>query len=79
MCSLSAVPFGDLGFIFYELKLVGEIVRLVINNLDWLTNGPQGISRIDRPEFFGLVLQSPSDFFYFLLCFRFFFLFLGFF
>jgi branched-chain amino acid transport system permease protein len=46
----------------------GEIVRLVINNLDWLTNGPQGISRIDRPEFFGLVLQSPSDFFYFLLC-----------
>jgi branched-chain amino acid transport system permease protein len=46
----------------------GEIIRLVINNLDWLTNGPQGISRIDRPEFFGLVLQSPRDFFYFLLC-----------
>jgi hypothetical protein len=46
----------------------GEIIRLVINNLDWLTNGPQGISRIDRPEFLGLVLQSPRDFFYFLLC-----------
>jgi branched-chain amino acid transport system permease protein len=45
----------------------GEIVRLLLNNLDVLTNGPQGISRIDRPDFFGLVLQSPRDFFYFLL------------
>ena len=45
----------------------GEIIRLLINNADWLTNGPQGISRIDRPELFGLVLQSPRDFFYFLL------------
>jgi branched-chain amino acid transport system permease protein len=45
----------------------GEIIRLLINNADWLTNGPQGISRIDRPELFGLVLQTPRDFFYFLL------------
>jgi branched-chain amino acid transport system permease protein len=45
----------------------GEIIRLLINNLDWLTNGPQGISRIDRPGLFGLLLESPRDFFYFLL------------
>lgn len=45
----------------------GEIVRLLINNLDVLTNGPQGVSRIDPPELFGLVLQSPRDFFYLLL------------
>jgi branched-chain amino acid transport system permease protein len=45
----------------------GEIVRLLMNNLDWLTNGPQGISRIDRPELLGLPLSSPRDFFYFLL------------
>ena len=45
----------------------GEIVRLLINNLDILTNGPQGISRIDPPDLFGFVLQSPRDFFYLLL------------
>src|SRR6185295_9298672 len=45
----------------------GEIIRLLLNNLDVLTNGPQGISRIDRPDLFGVVLQSPRDFFYFLL------------
>jgi branched-chain amino acid transport system permease protein len=32
--------------------------------MDWLTNGPQGISRIDPPRIFGLALQSPRDFFY---------------
>ena len=45
----------------------GEIIRLFLNNLDVLTNGPQGISRIDPPHLFGLVLQSPRDFFYFLM------------
>jgi branched-chain amino acid transport system permease protein len=45
----------------------GEIIRLFLNNLDILTNGPQGISRIDPPHLFGLVLQSPRDFFYFLM------------
>jgi branched-chain amino acid transport system permease protein len=45
----------------------GEIIRLFINNLDLLTNGPQGISRIDPPHLLGIVLQSPRDFFYFLL------------
>ena len=45
----------------------GEIVRLLINNLDILTNGPQGISRIDPPDLFGIVLRSPLDFFYLLL------------
>jgi branched-chain amino acid transport system permease protein len=42
----------------------GEIIRLFINNMDWLTNGPQGISRIDPPHLFGLTFQSPRDFFY---------------
>jgi len=48
----------------------GEIVRIFFNNLSRpinITNGPQGISRIDPPHLFGLVLQSPRDFFYFLM------------
>jgi branched-chain amino acid transport system permease protein len=42
----------------------GEIIRLLMNNMDWLTNGPQGISRIDPPHLLGFTLQSPRDFFY---------------
>jgi branched-chain amino acid transport system permease protein len=45
----------------------GEIIRMLLNNLDWLTNGPQGISRIDQPEIFGIPLEKPQDFFVLLL------------
>ena len=42
----------------------GEIIRILMNNLDWLTNGPQGISRIRPPEIFGWALTTPLDFLY---------------
>jgi branched-chain amino acid transport system permease protein len=45
----------------------GEITRLLMNNLVWMTNGPQGISRIDQPYLFGFMLRTPSDFFFLLL------------
>jgi len=45
----------------------GEIIRLFLNNLDRLTNGPQGISRIDQPHIFGLALATPQDFLWLLL------------
>jgi branched-chain amino acid transport system permease protein len=45
----------------------GEIIRLFLNNLDRLTNGPQGISRIDQPHIFGFALATPQDFFWLLL------------
>jgi branched-chain amino acid transport system permease protein len=45
----------------------GEIVRLLMNNLVWITNGPQGISRIDQPLLFGFALKTPRDFFLLLL------------
>jgi branched-chain amino acid transport system permease protein len=45
----------------------GEIIRLLLNNLDWLTNGPQGISRIDEPRIFGVAFAEPRDFFWLLL------------
>jgi branched-chain amino acid transport system permease protein len=45
----------------------GEIIRLLMNNLTWMTNGPQGISRIDEPFLFGAGLNTPKDFFRLLL------------
>lgn len=44
----------------------GEIIRLLMNNLNWLTNGPQGIARIDPPNLFGWQLTTPFDFLVFL-------------
>jgi branched-chain amino acid transport system permease protein len=45
----------------------GEIIRLLLNNLGWMTNGPQGISRIDQPHLFGFGLNTPKEFFALLL------------
>lgn len=45
----------------------GEIIRLLVNNLDGVTNGPQGISRIDEATLFGWTLQTPLDFLYLLV------------
>jgi branched-chain amino acid transport system permease protein len=39
----------------------GEIVRIVLNNLGDLTGGPDGISRIPRPELFGIELKLQGD------------------
>jgi branched-chain amino acid transport system permease protein len=44
-----------------------EIIRLLMNNLVPVTNGPQGISRIDQPFLFGLALRTPRDFLLLLL------------
>ena len=45
----------------------GEIVRIVLNNLNQLTNGPQGISLIDTPDIFGYKLSTPVHIYYLLL------------
>jgi branched-chain amino acid transport system permease protein len=45
----------------------GEIIRLLLNNQVWLTNGPQGISRIDEPFLLGFGMDTPKDFFWLLL------------
>ncbi|AYC35079.1 branched-chain amino acid ABC transporter permease [Pseudomonas cavernae] len=45
----------------------GEIIRILINNLDRLTNGPRGLSRLDRPSIGGEVLSTPLDFYWLLL------------
>lgn len=45
----------------------GEIIRVLMNNLDGLTNGPQGIARIDEATLFGWTLATPLDFLYLLV------------
>lgn len=45
----------------------GEIIRIVINNSDRLTNGPRGIIRLDKASLLGLPITTPAEFFWFLL------------
>jgi branched-chain amino acid transport system permease protein len=45
----------------------GEIVRLILNNWMALTNGPNGILSIPRPELFGYSFRSLSSMYYVIL------------
>ncbi|MEK6647144.1 MAG: branched-chain amino acid ABC transporter permease [Candidatus Firestonebacteria bacterium] len=47
----------------------GEIIRLLFNNLDVVTNGPKGIRGIAHPEFFSFKFSSPTHFYYLVLFF----------
>jgi branched-chain amino acid transport system permease protein len=45
----------------------GEIIRIALNNLDTITNGPQGISGIAKPVLFGVVLRQTHWLYYVIL------------
>lgn len=45
----------------------GEIIRIALNNLDGITNGPQGISGIAKPVFFGTQLRQSSELYFVIL------------
>ncbi len=45
----------------------GEIIRIVLNNWDGLTGGPNGIMHIPRPEIWGLRLGTPAHLYYLVL------------
>ena len=45
----------------------GEIIRVLMNNLNGLTNGPQGIARIDEAVLFGWHISTPLDDLYLLV------------
>jgi branched-chain amino acid transport system permease protein len=47
----------------------GEIMRMTLNNWEWLTNGPGGIPGIFPPSIFGWVVDQPAEFYYLLLVF----------
>ncbi len=46
---------------------LGEITRIVLNNWDNMTGGPNGISKIGRPVLAGMVLNTALDFYYLIL------------
>ena len=46
----------------------GEITRLIVNNWDSLTQGPNGISGIARPEIVSFPLNTLSSYYYLVLC-----------
>ncbi|RYL94928.1 branched-chain amino acid ABC transporter permease [Sporolactobacillus sp. THM7-4] len=48
----------------------GEIIRIVLNNMDHpinITNGSMGISSITPPDFFGISIGNSSQFYYIVL------------
>jgi branched-chain amino acid transport system permease protein len=42
----------------------GEMVRIILNNWDSFTHGPNGILNIARPNLFGFVLRKPMHYYY---------------
>uniref|UniRef100_UPI0030D98672 high-affinity branched-chain amino acid ABC transporter permease LivM n=1 Tax=Pseudomonas sp. EL_65y_Pfl2_R95 TaxID=3088698 RepID=UPI0030D98672 len=38
----------------------GEIIRILLRNMTWLTGGPNGISSIDKPTLFGLSFERRA-------------------
>ena len=48
---------------------LGEAVRLVLRNLDWLTGGSNGFAGIPRPSLFGLTAKSAFSLYFVLLAF----------
>jgi branched-chain amino acid transport system permease protein len=53
------LAFATLGF--------NTAVWLVMRNEEWLTGGTFGINNIARPEFFGMALDKPLAYYYFVL------------
>jgi branched-chain amino acid transport system permease protein len=45
----------------------GEIIRILLNNIDPLTNGPRGLLRIDPPSIGSFVVNSPAAWYYLIL------------
>lgn len=45
----------------------GEITRIILNNWDKVTGGPNGIMGIGRPEIFGYRFNNPGAFYYLIL------------
>ena len=46
---------------------LGEITRIVLNNTDQVTGGPNGIANIGRPVIAGYILSSTLDYYYLIL------------
>jgi branched-chain amino acid transport system permease protein len=45
----------------------GEIIRILLNNMDAVTGGPQGVMMIDIPRLGAHAITSPRGFYWLLL------------
>lgn len=45
----------------------GEIIRIILNNLDPVTNGPRGLLRIDPPYIGDFIVNNPARWYYLIL------------
>lgn len=45
----------------------GEIIRIVLNNMDSVTGGPQGIARLDKASILGVEFARPVEIYWLLL------------
>jgi branched-chain amino acid transport system permease protein len=45
----------------------GEIIRIVLNNLDAVTNGPRGLLRIDPPMLGDFTVNTPARWYYLIM------------
>jgi branched-chain amino acid transport system permease protein len=48
---------------------LGEAIRLLIRNFEWLTNGSRGLGGISRPVLFGVRFGTAADLYWLLLAF----------
>jgi branched-chain amino acid transport system permease protein len=46
---------------------MGEITRIILNNWDTMTGGPNGIAKISRPAIAGYTLHTTLDYYYLIL------------
>lgn len=46
----------------------GEIIRIVLNNMNEVTGGPQGIARLDKAHLFGMEFAKPVEIYWLALC-----------
>lgn len=63
---LVSLPTRRLAGTYLALVTLGlsEIVRLIIQNWNAVTNGPMGVKDIPRAVFFGHTIKSATDFYY---------------
>lgn len=63
---LVSLPTRRLAGTYLALVTLGlsEIVRLIIQNWNAVTNGPMGVKDIPRASFFGHTIKSATDFYY---------------
>ncbi len=66
---LVSVPTYRLSGIYLSIVTLGfsEIIRLIALNWTSVTGGPMGIKSIPAPNFFGINIRKPADYFYIFL------------